>query len=411
MPSDNHKIVTRADRTPFGEHARRINAPTIDEVAIVIPDDQFQPRDIVLHRRNDQLQRVSELHRSYDALQYPILHWKGDDGYRINIPMIDPRTVQLGMTALNREIHDLFDRELQREQEFNMYMTQSYKPFPIMQVDYISWMHLVVQAKLSCDIDFSDYSIGTEIALALASSEIASTLLEGGGTVQSALKLPLNVQNYRNHDWLRERAILAPKNIHINAINFQIQAKLPGVVTTYKSIDSVMNQDEAMNYPIEFLNSLEPAGIPPHCLNLKSGPFDVVKRISSRAVCGARALRPPDAPDASVRRPNAGPVSLLCKHSRIDLRSTLGRNVIRGTHCRTLTGSEALAYAVAGTKRGGGGKRHSGGFNWRGVIYRRRAPPLSDYGAAPAPNYFKLNLAKSNRKRKDRAAYRPGRGG
>ncbi|XP_039970149.1 uncharacterized protein LOC120782058 [Bactrocera tryoni] len=92
MPSDHHDIVIRADRTPFGEHERRFSAPTIDEVAIVIRGDQFQSRDIILHRRNDQLQRVSELHRSYDALQYPILHWKGDDGYNINIPMIDPRT-------------------------------------------------------------------------------------------------------------------------------------------------------------------------------------------------------------------------------------------------------------------------------------------------------------------------------
>ena len=92
MPSDNHKLVIRADKTPFGEHARRFNAPTIDEVAIVIVGEQFSSRDIVLHRRNEQLQRVSELHRSYDALQYPLLHWKGDDGYHINIPMIDPLT-------------------------------------------------------------------------------------------------------------------------------------------------------------------------------------------------------------------------------------------------------------------------------------------------------------------------------
>lgn len=47
MPSDNHKIVIRADRTHFGEHARRFNAPTIDEVAIVIVGEQFQSRDIV----------------------------------------------------------------------------------------------------------------------------------------------------------------------------------------------------------------------------------------------------------------------------------------------------------------------------------------------------------------------------
>lgn len=92
MPSDDHKIVIRADKTPLGEHARRFNAPTIAEVAIVIVGDQFQSRDIVLHRRNDQLQRVSELHRSYDALQYPLLHWQGDDGYHINIKMIDPQT-------------------------------------------------------------------------------------------------------------------------------------------------------------------------------------------------------------------------------------------------------------------------------------------------------------------------------
>uniref|UniRef100_A0A0K8VWV8 Helitron helicase-like domain-containing protein n=1 Tax=Bactrocera latifrons TaxID=174628 RepID=A0A0K8VWV8_BACLA len=42
LPSDNHRIVIRADKTPTGEHSRRFNAPTIDEVAIVIVGDQFQ---------------------------------------------------------------------------------------------------------------------------------------------------------------------------------------------------------------------------------------------------------------------------------------------------------------------------------------------------------------------------------
>ncbi|XP_067632993.1 ATP-dependent DNA helicase PIF1-like [Eurosta solidaginis] len=65
---------------------------------------------------------------------------------------------------------------------------------------------------------------------------------------------PNIVQNYRNHNWLRERAILAPKNLHVNSINYQIQDKLPGAVTSYKSVDSAMNADDAVNYPIEFLN-------------------------------------------------------------------------------------------------------------------------------------------------------------
>ncbi|XP_049306127.1 uncharacterized protein LOC105222578 [Bactrocera dorsalis] len=36
MPSDNHRIVIRADKMPMRQHVRRFNTPTIDEVAIVI---------------------------------------------------------------------------------------------------------------------------------------------------------------------------------------------------------------------------------------------------------------------------------------------------------------------------------------------------------------------------------------
>ncbi|XP_075211201.1 uncharacterized protein LOC142318522, partial [Lycorma delicatula] len=90
MPSDTHKIVIHADKTPAGEHVRRYNAPTIDEVAIVIVGDQFQPRDIVLHRRNDQLINVAETHRCYDTLQYSVIFWDGADGYHFNVKMINP---------------------------------------------------------------------------------------------------------------------------------------------------------------------------------------------------------------------------------------------------------------------------------------------------------------------------------
>ncbi|XP_039968153.1 uncharacterized protein LOC120779862 [Bactrocera tryoni] len=89
---------------------------------------------------------------------------------------------------------------------------------------------------------------------------------------------PNIIQNHRSHDWLAERSILAPKNIHVNAMNFQIQEKLPGEVITYKSIDSVMDEDETVNYQIEFLNSLEPSGTSPHLLNLKVGSLIILLR-------------------------------------------------------------------------------------------------------------------------------------
>ncbi|XP_008186657.1 uncharacterized protein LOC103310364 [Acyrthosiphon pisum] len=89
---------------------------------------------------------------------------------------------------------------------------------------------------------------------------------------------PNIVQNRRNHNWLSERAILAPKNVHVNAINYLIQEKLPGAVTSYKSVESALNEDDAINYPVEFLNSLEPPGMPPHCLNLKVGSSIILLR-------------------------------------------------------------------------------------------------------------------------------------
>ncbi|XP_049316519.1 ATP-dependent DNA helicase pif1-like [Bactrocera dorsalis] len=102
---------------------------------------------------------------------------------------------------------------------------------------------------------------------------------------------PNIIQNHRSHDWLAERSILAPKNIHVNAMNFQIQEKLPGEVITYKSIDSVMDEDDAVNYPIEFLNSLEPPGTPPHLLNLKVGlPTILLRNINPPKMCNGTRL-------------------------------------------------------------------------------------------------------------------------
>jgi len=54
---------------------------------------------------------------------------------------------------------------------------------------------------------------------------------------------------------MSESAILAQKNVHVNAINYLIQEKFPGAVMSYKSIDSTFNEDDAVNYRVDFLNS------------------------------------------------------------------------------------------------------------------------------------------------------------
>lgn len=55
------KIVIRADKTPQGEHERKYNAPTTDEVAIIMAGDTSHPRDIVLQQRDCSLKKVNEI--------------------------------------------------------------------------------------------------------------------------------------------------------------------------------------------------------------------------------------------------------------------------------------------------------------------------------------------------------------
>ena len=78
-------------------------------------------------------------------------------------------------------------------------------------------------------------------------------------------------QNYTNFRWLCERAILAPRNDMVEITNNYLLSQLPGREKVYSSIDSVVNPQEAVNYPVEFLNSLQPSGVPPHKLKLKIG--------------------------------------------------------------------------------------------------------------------------------------------
>ncbi|XP_062498895.1 uncharacterized protein LOC134176228 [Corticium candelabrum] len=92
MDLPEHRIVIRPDKAPTMEHPRRFNAPLTDEVAVLIVGQQFNNSDIVLQKRNDQLQRVAETHRSYDALQYPLLFCRGEDGYNFELRQVDPRT-------------------------------------------------------------------------------------------------------------------------------------------------------------------------------------------------------------------------------------------------------------------------------------------------------------------------------
>nr|GEU71378.1 DNA helicase PIF1, ATP-dependent [Tanacetum cinerariifolium] len=69
--------------------SKQYNAPTVTEVAALITNDfgDGEPtRDIVVCQKDSPPNRISELHPSYMALQYPLLFPYGEDGYHEQIP-------------------------------------------------------------------------------------------------------------------------------------------------------------------------------------------------------------------------------------------------------------------------------------------------------------------------------------
>lgn len=84
--------------------------------------------------------------------------------------------------------------------------------------------------------------------------------------------------NYQNHKWVSERAILSLRNDSVDEINETILEKIPEELKLYKSIDSTVDECEATIYPTEFLNSLNHSGIPQHILKLKVGAIIMLMR-------------------------------------------------------------------------------------------------------------------------------------
>ena len=112
------EVVIRPDKKPSGEHTRRYNTPSTDEVAIIITGEQYGSRDIVLQKRSGELKRIAETHRAYDALQYPLILWKGQDGYNFEIKQINPQTGQeTGKSVSCKHVYSF--HLMERDSNFN----------------------------------------------------------------------------------------------------------------------------------------------------------------------------------------------------------------------------------------------------------------------------------------------------
>ena len=88
--------------------------------------------------------------------------------------------------------------------------------------------------------------------------------------------------------------ILTPKNDTSLKLNEEILDKLDGVSYEFLSCDRALcdDEEEAQNYPLEFLNSITPSGMPPHKLKVKMGCTVMLLRnlSSKRGLCNGVRL-------------------------------------------------------------------------------------------------------------------------
>ncbi|GBP92522.1 hypothetical protein EVAR_73783_1 [Eumeta japonica] len=182
---------------------------------------------------------------------------------------------------------------------------------------------------------------------------------------------------YINHEWLAERAILAAKNVDVDNLNLKIQMLLPGNLVSYKSIDTVCDDSEAVNFPTEFLNSLDLPGMPPHNLQLKKsegkGPEAHADNASFRSTLRER-------PPHAGRRPRR-----LLRAAPVVRRAPGSYHVAEEDECTRAGGCAAQRAACAGAGAGAAVEARAGSARARNAAGGMDSPQMYDAGGAPPP--------------------------
>lgn len=98
--------------------------------------------------------------------------------------------------------------------------------------------------------------------------------------------------NYKKKGWMDGRAILAPTNKQVDAINNLITDSFPGKPYVLTSSDDVTNADDLQRFNTEYLNTLTPSGLPEHRLFLKPGmPLMLMRNLNPKmGLCNGTRL-------------------------------------------------------------------------------------------------------------------------
>jgi ATP-dependent DNA helicase PIF1 len=99
-------------------------------------------------------------------------------------------------------------------------------------------------------------------------------------------------RNVGDEAWLEGRAVLAPTNREVNKINDMMVDKMSGQVIILHSSDGLDNSRDAYRFNVEYINTLNPPGLPSSRLTLKCGmPVMLMRNLNpTEGLCNGTRL-------------------------------------------------------------------------------------------------------------------------
>lgn len=110
--------------------------------------------------------------------------------------------------------------------------------------------------------------------------EVPNFIIEREDLIRTIFGAKLSLQTKDDISVISNKIIWTTKNIYATEFNDKILNLIEGETYEYFSTDSIISDDinDAIDFPIEFLNTLCPSGMPPFLLKLKIGAFVILLR-------------------------------------------------------------------------------------------------------------------------------------
>jgi hypothetical protein len=137
-----------------GDDRRRYNAPSSDEIAILMPGDGSQEthfRDVILSAQGGNLQRINEMNPHYDPLHYPLLFPMGDFGWADDLQQFGTqRKVTLKQFYAYRimERSDEYSCLHRAKRLFQEYLVDQYAKIETSRLDFLRNNQATIRAEL-----------------------------------------------------------------------------------------------------------------------------------------------------------------------------------------------------------------------------------------------------------------------